>query len=97
MRWLRASVSRRQLGVVALAIVLLVAVPWRAVAWRPRGLSPNAAEVVFVATKLSLLYVIAHVGWLLMLFVAGEQAEKGSNLFSKTASPGSDSGPGRSS
>jgi hypothetical protein len=72
--WVRAACSRAQLGTVALAVVVFVALPWRAAHWRPEGLPPDWTEVAFVAVKLGAIYLLAHIGWALMLFVAGRTA-----------------------
>jgi hypothetical protein len=73
-RWVAAAWSRAQLGIVALAVVIFFVLPWRAVGWRPGGIPPAWVEVAFVATKLTVVYVVAHVGWALMLFVASRSA-----------------------
>jgi hypothetical protein len=73
--WLRAALSRQQLGLTAAAIVLLVVLPWRAVDWRPAWLPPTWIEVAFVGFKLAALSVVAHVGWLLVLVAGVRGAE----------------------
>jgi hypothetical protein len=70
MRWLRAGLSRIQLGTVALAMVVLVVLPWRLVAWRPAQLPSTWIEPAFVSVKLVITYLIIQIGWTLMLIVA---------------------------
>jgi hypothetical protein len=65
--WVRRAFSRYQLGLVALAFVLLIALPWRAAYWRPSGLPPTWIEALFVTVKLALLLIVAHVGWTIVL------------------------------
>lgn len=72
--WLRAAFSGQQLGLTAAAIVLFVVLPWRAVGWRPAWLPPTWVEVAFVALKLGALSIVAHVGWLLVLFAGARGA-----------------------
>jgi hypothetical protein len=65
--WLRRAFSRYQFGLVTLAFVLLIAVPWRAAHWRPAGLPPTWVEALFVGVKLGLLLIVGHVGWMIVL------------------------------
>lgn len=65
--WLRAGLSGQQLGLTAAALVLFVVLPWRIAGWRPVWVPPTWMEVAFVALKLGILVVVAHVGWLLVL------------------------------
>lgn len=65
--WVRAGVSPRLLGPIGLAMVGLILLPLKAVAWRPASIPPTAAEAMFVAAKLGLLYVIINAGWALVL------------------------------
>ena len=73
-RWLRAAFSRLQVGVVAMSVVLLIALPWRALAWRPPWVLPGAAEPVFVGLKLAVVYLLINAGWALVLFAASRAA-----------------------
>jgi hypothetical protein len=75
--WLRAAFSREQLGVVALAVILFVALPWQVVYWRPRSVSATRAELAFVIAKLGVIYLLALVGWALMLFAAARATHRG--------------------
>ncbi len=61
--WIRAALSRRHLATVGLAIVLLVALPWRAIDWRPAALPPTWLEPAFVGLKLAVIYVLLNLGW----------------------------------
>jgi hypothetical protein len=73
-RWIRTAVSRRQIGAIGLAVVLLIALPLRAVYWRPEGLPPTTIEVVFTGAKLALLYGVVNFGWSLVLRAAARSA-----------------------
>ena len=48
---------------MGLAIVLLVALPWRAIDWRPAALPPTWLEPAFVGLKLAVIYVLLNLGW----------------------------------
>lgn len=69
-RWLRAGLSRRHMGTIGLAFVLLIALPLQVLYWRPDGLPPSQLQVAFVVAKLSLIFVLLNVGWLLALRTA---------------------------
>jgi hypothetical protein len=71
--WLRAGLSRRHLGLVGAAMTLLVFLPLQAVAWRPEALPPNAIEIAFAAVKLGTIFLVANVGWALVLWTAARQ------------------------
>jgi hypothetical protein len=66
-RWLRAAVSRRQLATIALAGILLIALPWRAVDWRPASLPASGAQIAFAVAKLSIIYLLMTTGWAYIL------------------------------
>lgn len=70
LRWVRAGLSRAQLGRTGLAMVLLVALPWRAVYWRPGWLPPNTIEVVVAGAKLLVIVLLMNLGWALTLRAA---------------------------
>jgi hypothetical protein len=77
--WLRLAVSREQFGLTALAVILLIALPLRALFWRPLGLPPNWIETVVAGSKLLLIYLVLNLGWLLVLLAgvrAAHQREK---------------------
>jgi hypothetical protein len=65
--WVRTGLSPQTIALTAIAIVLFVALPWRAAWWRPRGLPATWVEPASAATKLAALYLIVHVGWLLTI------------------------------
>lgn len=66
-RWVRAGLSRRQVGAIGFAIVLLMWLPLRATDWRPASIPPVTIEAVFVAVKLGVIYLVANFGWALVL------------------------------
>lgn len=66
--WITAALRPRRLLIATLAIVVLIALPWIFfVPWRPESLPPNSLETVFIATKLTLVAVMAAVGLALVL------------------------------
>jgi hypothetical protein len=67
-RWVRRAVSPLQLAIVAVAFYGLIFLPWQAVYWRPASLPASAAEVAFALAKLSILGLIMHIGWSLILW-----------------------------
>ena len=69
-RWARAAFSPRALAALAVLIAVFVWLPWQAVYWRPSWLAPPLGEVVFVAAKLGILYLLATIGWTLALVLA---------------------------
>jgi hypothetical protein len=76
LRWVRAALSRDQIGVVALSTVVFFVLPWRAIEWRPQGLPPGGIEMTFVFVKLTLIALLAHLGWMLMLAAAARAAHR---------------------
>jgi hypothetical protein len=73
--WIRRAFSRYQFGLIALAFVLLIALPWQAVSWRPAGLPATWVEALFVGVKLVALAVVAHVGWMVVLAAGARRAD----------------------
>jgi hypothetical protein len=73
--WLRDAVSVRRLLTLAGILIVFFWLPWRAVNWRPAWLAPNWQETTFVALKLGILYLLANLGWALVLGV-GRSSEK---------------------
>ncbi len=73
--WLRDAVSLRRLLTLAGILVVFFWLPWRAVNWRPAWLAPNWQETTFVVLKLGILYVLANLGWALVLGV-GRSSEQ---------------------
>ncbi len=67
LHWVPRAVSRYQLGLTALAMVLLVALPWSAVYWRPPSIPPTSMQLLFVGAKLGIIAILMHVGWVLVL------------------------------
>lgn len=68
--WLKRAFS--PLRVITIGVLLLVCffLPWQLIAWRPRVLPPTSIEITFVAIKLGLIALVAHIGWALMLRTA---------------------------
>lgn len=66
--WLRAGLSRRRLGLTGAAVTLLVFLPLQAADWRPEALPPNAIEIAFAAAKLGAIFLVANVGWAMVLW-----------------------------
>lgn len=67
LHWVPRAVSRYQLGLTALAMVVLVALPWAAVYWRPPGIPPTSMQLLFVGAKLGTIALAVHIGWVLVL------------------------------
>jgi hypothetical protein len=68
-RWLRNAVSLRRLLALAGVLVVFFWLPLQAVNWRPGWLAANWQETTFVVFKLGALYLIANLGWALVLGV----------------------------
>lgn len=64
--WLRAALVPRRWLTLTFWLVLLIAVPWQFVSWRPARLSLGL-EPWFVAAKLGLIAVSMSAGWALVL------------------------------
>ncbi len=73
LRWVRAGLSRRQLGLVAAAMILFVFLPLGAVYWHPPTIPANAVELLFVAVKLGTIYLLAQIGWALVLWAGARE------------------------
>jgi hypothetical protein len=67
-RWMRRAFSPLQLAIIAVAFYGLIFLPWQAVYWRPASLPATAVEVAFALAKLTLLGLIMHIGWSLILW-----------------------------
>lgn len=67
LHWAPRMLSRYQLGLTALAMVVLVALPWALAYWRPAGLPATSAQLAFAAVKLTAMAIAMHVGWVLVL------------------------------
>jgi hypothetical protein len=74
LRWVRAGLSRDQLALVALAMTLLVALPWRFSTWRPEGLPVSWVQPAFAVAKLALVYLLMNAGWALCLVAGARNA-----------------------
>lgn len=68
-RWTRDAFSLRRLLALAGILVAFFWLPWLAAAWRPAWLAPNWQETTFVVLKLGILYLLANIGWALVLGV----------------------------
>ena len=73
LKWLTAGLGWQILVVTLVGVVLLVWMPWRYVYWRPRVLPASSVQVVFAATKLLLVYLLAQVAWALCLWTAARR------------------------
>ena len=68
-RWVRDAVSIRRLLTLAGILIVFFWLPTRAVNWRLAWLAPNWQETTFVVLKLGSLYLLANLGWTLVLGV----------------------------
>jgi hypothetical protein len=68
-RWMLDGLSLRRLVVLAAILVVFFWLPWRGVNSRPAWLAPNWQETAFVATKLGGIYLLANIGWALIIGV----------------------------
>jgi hypothetical protein len=73
--WIRSAMAPRSWLTVTFWFVLLVAIPWHLVDWRPRSLSLGV-EPWFVGAKLALVAVAMAVGWALVLRAGHGPAEQ---------------------
>lgn len=71
-RWIRAGVAPRRWLALTFWLVLLVALPWQAVDWRPARIG-LALEPWFVAAKLAAVAVAMAAGWALVLRVGTDE------------------------
>ena len=74
--WLRRGFGWRQLVVTALAVLVGIWLPWKAVYWRPTSLPPTWAEPAFAAAKLAVLFLVANVAWTVVLWTAAREARR---------------------
>ncbi|HEY3380904.1 MAG TPA: hypothetical protein VGK32_04005 [Vicinamibacterales bacterium] len=65
--WLRAAFSPRQLALIVFSMTVFVWLPWQAAYWRPAWLAPDWQEPGFAAVKLGMIYLVANLGWALVL------------------------------
>ena len=65
--WLRTSLHPLRLALITLSVLGLIWLPWQAVDWRPKALPPTWLEPAFGAVKWLVLYLLANLGWGLVL------------------------------
>jgi hypothetical protein len=65
--WLRGACSPRRLATLTAILLVFLWLPWQGVNWRPSWLAPNWQETTFVVVKLGALFLVANVGWALVL------------------------------
>lgn len=65
--WVGRALSIRSLTQTALAVFLCLRGPWQLAYWRPQGLPPNQTEIVFAATKIGVIFLLANVGVAILL------------------------------
>jgi hypothetical protein len=68
--WLKRAFSPFRVITIGVLLLACFFLPWQLMAWRPRVLPPTSMEIVFVAIKLGLIAIVAHIGWALMLRTA---------------------------
>jgi len=71
-RWLRDAISLRRLLTLAGSLIVFFWLPMRTLNWRPAWLAPDWQETTFVVLKLGVLYVLANLGWALVLGVGSK-------------------------
>ena len=76
-RWMRRAFSPLQIAVISVAFYGLIFLPWQAVYWRPASLPASAAEVVFALAKLTILGLLMHIGWSLILWTPRRNLARG--------------------
>jgi len=74
-RWMRAAWHWRTLAIATTAFVLLIALPWRAAAWRPTGLPPTWVEPTLAGLRLLLVTIAIAVGAAIILVTAARAAD----------------------
>ena len=79
-RWLRDAVSLRRLLTLAGILVVFFWLPSRALNWRPAWLAPNWQETTFVVLKLGTVYLLANIGWALILGVGTDYKTRARSL-----------------
>lgn len=69
LQWLRRGVRLRSLAAATLWFATLIVLPWiYLVPWRPGWVPPSAAELAFIAAKLSIAAVLMAAGAALMIY-----------------------------
>jgi hypothetical protein len=66
-RSVRDGVSLRRLLIIGAILIVFFWLPWRGVDWRPTWVTPDWKETAFVAVKIGMIYVMANIGWALVL------------------------------
>lgn len=74
-RWLARALHWRPILGITLALLIFVVLPWRYVYWRPASLPANWIELVFVGTKLSIVYLLINTGWAIVLSAGTRQLD----------------------
>lgn len=74
LKWIGAGLSRDQVMLVAIAMTLFVALPWRFATWRPNDLPLTWVQPAFAAVKLTLIAVAMTVGWGICLLAGARNA-----------------------
>jgi hypothetical protein len=67
-RWMKRALSPLQLAIIAVAFYGLIFLPWQAVYWRPASLPATVVQVPFALARLTLLGLVMHIGWTLILW-----------------------------
>lgn len=67
---MRTLATPARLIEIAVCLAVFIVLPWRFVWWRPRAVPPTWIELTFVAVKLGAIYLLANVGWALILHSA---------------------------
>jgi hypothetical protein len=77
-RWLAATWHWRTLLIATLAFAILVALPWQAASWQPRGLPPTWIEPTVAALRLAMVAVLIAIGYAVIVMTATRQTVQGS-------------------
>ncbi len=73
-RWLLRALSPVQLVIIAVAVAGLIWLPGQGVYWRPAWIRSSSMELAFIGVKLTVLGLIAHLGWALILWAPHDSA-----------------------
>ena len=65
--WLRQSLHPLRLALVTMWVLVLIWLPWQAANWHPKAIPATWLEPAFVAGKLLGIYLLANLGWALVL------------------------------
>ncbi len=77
-RWLLRALSPVQLVIIAVAVAGLIWLPWQGAYWRPSWIHSSSMELAFIVAKLTVLGLVAHLGWALILW-APHDSKRGPN------------------